>query len=798
MPDVPETPLVPLEQVMALGISREDAEECLKMHNNDADSAAEYYWNGGLQKDRDARQWDGSLFEQSREGGSSSTGVRSYQNNYTSSHFQVQGNDVLSPDVFGNGAKSRPPTPLFGCNGDPAGDDPELAQALEASLQDVHGSHPYQSQEMGVTGTHTSPVNPNFMPAQENKEYVPSQWALTTTVTKEVPRELPPHERKRQPGCPAFLKPSTTSYNLANALTILHYIPKAREAFLSRPHVLQNYRHQPDWWSGEKIETSRFINVDGYEPSYCEAEDEIAEIQRLMAFLDSTDRAYASIDVLSAMPRVQEQESTSAIATFFRGWNRCLENLYEAKDYPTVFRSNAHQIQPTGEDREQEFTILEMTAQPGDRSLYCALDNTIWSDEDLVYVEFADVFLAQIRTESGNIQGIGLDIPSVLYPDRYSKPWLETAKLLKEQIATQKSKIYTIEAREESLKCFRSRNGKEYSPKTLLESAINHFAKPLKGSSDDDISMDSQPEMVDATPLLKEMLRKLEQIVASFERQKEEAQEELKRLKQLFTAPDDPRPNDLPPYTKYSLRGVCTDPSTTYILLRDSDPQLETSRAREEWWRCEFAVASSSSNATNNWDNSTGKYNSVWDESTPPGTYRTTKVTEEEVLNTAKTMGDCVLLVYANEEAFESGNLPLPEPLQTFVDNDNAAFATELNPHESPADEELIPSPERKRRVEDDEEMFGDVSPKRSVRSLRSVGSSTTTLDVNTPVSSDNSHTPPEMMERNGVVSPVAKAFHLHNIIDGELSPNDVDEDMIDVEHVENTVQPAVVERKGG
>lgn len=132
------------------------------------------------------------------------------------------------------------------------------------------------------------------------------------------------------------------------------------------------------------------------------------------------------------------------------------------------------------------------------------------------------------------------------------------------------------------------------------------------------------------------------------------------------------------------------------------------------------------------------------------------------------------------------------------MDNDNAAFATELNPHESPADEELIPSPERKRRVEDDEEMFGDVSPKRSVRSLRSVGSSTTTLDVNTPVSSDNSHTPPEMMERNGVVSPVAKAFHLHNIIDGELSPNDIDEDMIDVEHVENTVQPAVVERKGG
>jgi len=90
----------------------------------------------------------------------------------------------------------------------------------------------------------------------------------------------------------------------------------------------------------------------------------------------------------------------------------------------------------------------------------------------------------------------------------------------------------------------------------------------------------------------------------------------------------------------------------------------------------------------------------------------------------------------------------------------------------------------------DDKGTGGDVSPKRS---LRSAGSSTT-LDVNTPVSSDN-HTPPEMIERGGVVSPVAKAFHLHNIIDGKPFSSDADEDMFDVEYVENTSQP---EGKGG
>jgi len=99
-----------------------------------------------------------------------------------------------------------------------------------------------------------------------------------------------------------------------------------------------------------------------------------------------------------------------------------------------------------------------------------------------------------------------------------------------------------------------------------------------------------------------------------------------------------------------------------------------------------------------------------------------------------------------------------------------------------------VPSPGRKRRASDDE-MAGDMSPKRS---LRSVASSTTTLDANTPVSSDNNHTPPEMMERGSVVSPVASAFHRHNIIDSDHSSDDADEDMIDVEYVEDTDQSDV------
>lgn len=125
------------------------------------------------------------------------------------------------------------------------------------------------------------------------------------------------------------------------------------------------------------------------------------------------------------------------------------------------------------------------------------------------------------------------------------------------------------------------------------------------------------------------------------------------------------------------------------------------------------------------------------------------------------------------------------------MDADNASFRAELNlnPFGSPRQEDSVPSPGRKRRASDEEAMVGDMSPKRS---LRSVGSSTTTLDANTPVSSDNNHTPPEMTELGGVISPFAKALRRHNIIDSDHSSDDADEDMIDIEYVEDTDQSDV------
>jgi hypothetical protein len=224
--------------------------------------------------------------------------------------FHVQGNDVLAFDTK-SGAQSRAPTPVSfraGAGNINDNEDPELAQALQASMEGQWGP-----QETGVTGTHTSPVNPNFAPAPAGKHYDPNQWALMPAPraeTKEITRHPPPQLRKREDGAPAFLRNSLVSYTLSGLLTIMHAIPSAREAFLLRCYLQDDYGHHPKWWDGEKIQSTRIIEVEDERLRFAEAEEQLIELQRIMAFLDRTDRAYGCIDSLATMPRVQEQELT--------------------------------------------------------------------------------------------------------------------------------------------------------------------------------------------------------------------------------------------------------------------------------------------------------------------------------------------------------------------------------------------------------------------------------------------------------------------------------------------------------
>lgn len=170
----------------------------------------------------------------------------------------------------------------------------------------------------------------------------------------------------------------------------------------------------------------------------------------------------------------------------------------------------------------QHFYVLETSATLDDPNLYSAIDGVIWADEtNDVVIEFSDVVCIQVKPEQ-DVNTIGIEVPFDLYLDRYTKPWLKRSKELRAEIRAQRSHIIELETRIQRLTKFQPRNLWEdnpttYDPKTLLEISIKHFTTPLKMSSDssDDVIMNSQPEKLDPTPVLKDLLDKLESKLSS-------------------------------------------------------------------------------------------------------------------------------------------------------------------------------------------------------------------------------------------------------------------------------------------
>lgn len=141
---------------------------------------------------------------------------------------------------------------------------------------------------------------------------------------------------------------------------------------------------------------------------------------------------------------------------------------------------------------------------------------------------------------------------------------------------------------------------------------------------------------------------------------KAEAHETLKKLKSAYTSPETSDPA-MPTLTKYSLRGVCADPTTTFVLIPftepgevsvDSAPSSSTGSPAEQWWCLRWGPP---------------KSNIGWSE-TPIANYEVKKVNEEEVFEAIRTTGDgSLFVVYASESALnpEDGiDRSLPGSLQ--------------------------------------------------------------------------------------------------------------------------------------
>ena len=366
----------------------------------------------------------------------------------------------------------------------------------------------------GVTGT----SNPHFGPANQN-HYDTSKWAMTLPgpTAHEIILNPEPENRKRQGNTPAFLKPSAIGLYLSSLVTILHSIPLARETLLLREHTLPDYGHDAEWWDGTAIKVPRIIDLadetqDGTQDR--DGEEVIYEAQRLMAFLDMTDRAYGSADVLASMKCVLEQGQEVATACFLKAWQQVAIKAAPANQATNVFQSSGLKVTPgdSGAPHRVPFHNLDVEvdlelADTG-ATLYDAIDEMLWpapydeDDTEETYLDtIGEIFTLHVIRQGTLGTGLGIKIPAVWYPDRYMescKDVVKETRARKADILKSIDRIGTVQARIAEYKAADAEPA--INARKLLETAIMHLEKDsdnlppkVNGASDgsEDVMMDS-------------------------------------------------------------------------------------------------------------------------------------------------------------------------------------------------------------------------------------------------------------------------------------------------------------------
>lgn len=355
--------------------------------------------------------------------------------------------------------------------------DADLHQAIAASRADL-GMSP---QETGITGTDQVYFGPATRP---QTEYETGNWGLVAVGKPAVPDTLSdpePAQRLREADAPAFLKPEHN--HLAGLITIYHEIPVTRNLFLNTQDSDINFGYDPKWWTGQPVTISAGLSPE--DEAMQSSVDR--ELQRLMAFLDKTERSYGSVQALANHPDVQERLKRKGDgnleAAVFDTWRR----KFEPQKMASIRQIFSTGVDSENEDTVQDFAILELQLPPKNsmqETFYDMADEILWPNlgapelsESPYLSRIAEVIAFSIDGDEGRQ---AVEIPLDWYPDRYLKSAREKAlemRLQKRQVREQLERIDKVEDR---LTHAVLRNGKVVKVQDLFKAALKHDSCEIK------------------------------------------------------------------------------------------------------------------------------------------------------------------------------------------------------------------------------------------------------------------------------------------------------------------------------
>ncbi|KAL2868182.1 uncharacterized protein BJX67DRAFT_63234 [Aspergillus lucknowensis] len=550
----------------------------------------------------------------------------------------------------------------------------QLQQAVAMSLNQNLGQ-----QETGVTRS-----NQKFSRANRD-HYDEGAWAMTlfNSSAREIVISPDPVDRKRQANEPAFIRPSQDSLHLSGLLTILHSIPLAREALLLRNKALSNYGHDAQWWNGQPINLPKIVTIHEAQDGDTDWDDILHETQRIVAFLDSTTRAFGSADALAGLKCMAAYDAESGVSKFLEAWQESAVRADPGNQLTTVFSSTAYKrpLAPYDTPIDKEFFTLEPYVESiHGQTLYDVLDGTMWSDtpgeelDDVWLEHVADILTIRLDSADTTAKAADVKVPAAFYPDRYLASCRDISR---------DYRIQRLQVREDILKLQHIMDristpkgpAKGLTSREILAKAADAAASlGPQGVSGVDAPPTEEESAANVQKLaleLKAISQKIEGKLKELEEHKQQALESLRSTSKFLTEPSN-SPGE-PPVHKYTLRGVCTEPHVTYVLRRRiSDAEIKMPDDYE-WWRISFSVDDAKTRQAE-----TGGGNSSAPRDADVIGYTVRKVREIEVLRAAREESKNVLLVYANSNALNFKEEPAPPTLQAFVSADNVAFDAEL------------------------------------------------------------------------------------------------------------------------
>lgn len=304
-------------------------------------------------------------------------------------------------------------------------------------------------QESGVISTDDS----RFGPA--NQEYYDENaWGMTlfNQNAREEIISPDPEDRQRSDNEPAFLRPSQDALFTGGFLTILHSIPIAREALLLRDKVLPDYGHDAQWWNGQPVKAPRIVSLDDPYAEYQDWENVIHETQRLMAFLDSTKRAFGSTDALVSLKPIYYYDQDKGVERFLEAWQDAALQATPDNQLSMIFTSRAmkHPDSSDFDENPKDFFVLSAFAPTDNgQTLYDIIDEAIWPDapgqelDDVWLDNVAEVLI--IHLGNPNNVPINVKIPPTFYPDRYMENSRDVMHEVRLKILEVQERILEIE-----------------------------------------------------------------------------------------------------------------------------------------------------------------------------------------------------------------------------------------------------------------------------------------------------------------------------------------------------------------